>query len=108
MTKSYFEIGGHIVELEHGTSTPSSSPSPSLFRGAPTVLAEGATPRNKQEAGGRKGDHGSSRTPPPQLPYTPYSYGSPLVWLGAQVFYGIVDPGGIYTGDPREPVAEAY
>ena len=56
MSVSYFEIGGHVVALEHGTSIPSSSPSPSLFRGAPTVLAEGATPRNKQEAGGRKGD----------------------------------------------------
>ena len=53
---SYFEIGGKIVEC-HSTSPSSSSPSPSLFRGAPTIMSEGATPRNKQVAGGRKGDH---------------------------------------------------
>jgi len=39
------------------TSLPSSFHSPSLFRGAPTTMSEGATPRNKQVAGGRKGDH---------------------------------------------------
>ena len=105
MNVTYFEIGGKIVECT-STSHPSSSSSPSLFRGAPTVLAEGATPRNKQEAGGRKGDHAAAT--PQTAPYTPYSYGNPLVWLGAQVFFGIVDPGGIYTGDPRQPVDAAY
>ena len=78
---SYFEIGGHIIELEHGTSTPSSSPSPSSFRGAPTVLAEGATPRNKQEAGGRKGDRifsmgrSTSRTDRVGQPVLPFPFG---------------------------------
>ena len=59
MNVSYFEIGGKIVEC-HSTSPSSSSPSPSLFRGAPTLTSEGATPRNNIEAGGRKGDHTST------------------------------------------------
>ena len=59
MNVSYFEIGGKIVEC-NSTSIPSSSPSPSSFRGAPTLIPEGATPRNNIEAGGRKGDHTST------------------------------------------------
>ena len=58
MSKSYFEIGGEIFECNI-TSIPSSNYSPSSFRGAPTTMSEGATPRNKQGAGGRKGDHPS-------------------------------------------------
>ena len=56
---SYFEISGKIVECS-STSHSSSSYSPSLFRGAPTRLTEGATPRNQSVAGGRKGDHTST------------------------------------------------
>jgi len=56
---SYFEISGKIVECT-STSLPSSSHSPSLLRGAPTLISEGATPRNNVEAGGRKGDHTST------------------------------------------------
>lgn len=45
-----------INRTDYSTSLPSSFLSPSLFRGAPTTMSEGATPRNKQGAGGRKGD----------------------------------------------------
>jgi len=46
-----------INRTDFSTSLSSSFLSPSLFRGAPTTMSEGATPRNKQGAGGRKGDH---------------------------------------------------
>ena len=46
-----------INRTDYNTSLPSSFHSPSSFRGAPTNFSEGATPRNKKEAGGRKGDH---------------------------------------------------
>lgn len=76
--KSYFEIGGHVVELEHGTSLPSPLSSPSSFRGAPTTKSEGATPRNKQVAGGRKGEQTNR-----PIPYT--GIGNPVVWAGSHV-----------------------
>ncbi len=54
---SYFEIGGEVVE----TSLPSSSPSASPFRGAPThSRSPGARASESKESGGRKADHPAS------------------------------------------------
>lgn len=54
---SYFEIGGHIVQC-NSTSIPSSSLSPSSFRGAPTQSRSGgATAAESINSGGRKGEH---------------------------------------------------
>ena len=58
MNVSYFEIGGELVECHNSTSIPSSSYSPSSFRGAPTTpsVAQVQAQRNEKVAGGRKGD----------------------------------------------------
>ena len=45
---SYFEINGRI----YITSIPSTSSRPPLFRGAPTNVVEGLTPRNEKVSGG--------------------------------------------------------
>jgi len=101
MNVSYFEIGGEIIECHGSTSIPSSLYSPSLFRGAPTTptVPQVQAERNNEGAGGRKGEQTT-------LAYTPYSYGSPLVWAASQVLMRIaqrdnkpgVDP---ITGEPN-------
>ena len=63
MNLSYFEIGGELVECHTSTSIPSSSYSPSSFRGAPTTstVAQVQAQRNGKVAGGRKGDQYSAK-----------------------------------------------
>ena len=96
---SYFEIGGHIVEC-NSDSLPSSSFSPSSFRGAPTnSRSPGARASQSNNSGGRKGEQTT-------VAYTPYSYGNPFVWAASQVLMRIAQskqtPGADpITGEPN-------
>ena len=72
MSKSYFEIGGEIVELDIAHPHLSSS------HGDPSGVSQIAKQQSKTAVrNGRK-----AASPRAVLPY---SYGNPFVWLGASV-----------------------